>query len=236
MQHATPSTITYLVITYRSVMQHHRLLLLPLVWVFAGSLQAQTWLTLTGGPVYSYYESPVQDPHTEAHLDDGLSGWNINGTFIAPWMGKENAHSGLLAEIGFQLRQFSMTDSQGGLGGGASESLSVTSVGLELCLAPWWSFAPNGRFRFSAGPSVHLLLDSRMSGTAIPWNSPDPPLYGVSEVEGSANQMLNSMMIALVTQLHWTAPIGKQLGLDLGIRGSRTFDSVLSEKIGRAHV
>ncbi len=213
-------------------MPTQRIVLLTTAFSLAASLSAQSSLTLYAGPVYVGYEASVNDPHTRADVTDGWNGWNVGAAFIVPWKNKVGAHSGFLVEGSLQHRDFTMTDTQGGLGSGTQDTLAVASLGAELHLAPWWSLSANGRFRFSVGPSFYFLLHSHMNGHSKSWSMDPDGSSGEHEVEGSAEYLLANTLAALTMQMHYTAPLGKHFGLDLGARVSRTFNSILVDHKG----
>jgi hypothetical protein len=209
-------------------MPTQRIVLLTTAFGLAVSLSAQSSLLLYGGPVSVGYEAAVDDPDMTADMQDGWNGWNVGAAFIVPWKNTADAHSGFLLEASAQHRDFTMTDYQGGLGSGADESLLVTTTGAELHLALWWSLSANGRLRFSVGPSFYTLLDSHMGGHRRSWGMYSGGPSGEREVEGPAYDLVANSLAALTAQLHYTAPLGKHLGLDLSIRVSRSFNSMLS--------
>lgn|GEM_PF-4477551 len=209
-------------------MPAQRIVLLTTAFSVAASLSAQSSLLLYGGPVSVGYEVVVDDPDATAELQGGWNGCNVGATFCVPWKNKTDAHSGFLLEGSFQHRDFTMSDYQGGLGSGANEILALTTNAVELHLAPWWALSANGHLHFSVGPSFCFLLDSHMSGHRKSWSMYPGGPSGEKVVDGPADDLLANTLVALTAQMHYTAPLGKNFGLDLGIRASRSFNSILS--------
>jgi opacity protein-like surface antigen len=74
---------------------------------------------------------------------------------------------------------------EGGLGGGSSQSLNVSTQLLTLKLLPEFSFGSKLRFYINFGPSLYYILQSKQEGTNFNSWSMEPQKNEKSELTGS---------------------------------------------------
>lgn len=202
----------------------------------------QTYLGLTSGYVLTIpHVSNNSSPHISGNLD------YHNSFFISfDYREKHRERSSLGASVLYTFQNTDYYIRSGGHMGSSYTDAKFNYGYIELNFYPEFSYGEKVQFYFNFGPSFGILLHSNCSGTKsfIQYSLDSiPPKKGIKELDGSAQEYVNSLTLGLQTgigvryainnKVNIHADFSNRLGTtDLKTEGYANFLNKMFFKIG----